>query len=398
MHRLLTVLIAVASLFALDSLAQQKDPLRVLGMFPKGQLEGANQGRTIIVTFSKPVVPLQQLPEGDGSGPLVIAPAVKGKFRWLGTSTLSFTPSDTLEPATEYHVKLAANFKASDGTSLGGDVTWSFTTARPALIASSPGHNQQSVQLTPTIFLRFTQKMNPAKAASFIKVKEGTREGSAVAFTVGVPGNEELSKAKVYWSSDTTMMLALRLEKPLVKNKRYVVMLAKELPGARGTLGMEKEASFAFDTYRDFAFVRVDNPTNRRPGDGLTFNFTTPVRFRDLVNNLSFDPPVKPPENYEEYEWSAAELTLYLQLKAETKYTCTIKKELQDIFGQTLGKDATFTITTSSHEPYFTMTSGHGILEAYGDRVYPVTTMNLSSVEVKMLRLNKDNVIPMLTS
>ena len=398
MQRLLSLLTVLVFLVSLDSFAQQKDPLRILSTFPKGQLEGTNQARAIIVTFSKPVVPLQQLPEGDGTGPMVITPAVKGKFRWLGTSTLSFTPADTLELATEYSVRIPANVKASDGSTLPSDVAWTFTTPRPALTASYPGHNQQSVDLAPTIFLRFTQKMNPSKAASFITMKEGTRDGRTVPITLSVPTNEELSKARVYWSSDTTMMLAIRLQKSLAKNKRYVVMLAKGLPGARGPLGMGKEASFAFDTYRDFVFGGLDNTTNRRPNDALIFHFSTPVSFKELAKNLVFSPPVKMPENYGEYEWSAPELSFYLQLKAETKYICTIKKELSDVFGQTLGKDVEITLTTTSHDPYLTMTSGHGILEAYGERMYPVTTMNLSSLEVKMLRLNRDNVIPTLSS
>ena len=99
-----------------DSLGE---PLKVLSTFPKGQTEGTNQTQTIVATFNKPMVALQRLPEGDGAGPLKIIPPVRGKYRWIGTSTISFTPSQPLEIATEYTVTIPADVKASDGSMLG---------------------------------------------------------------------------------------------------------------------------------------------------------------------------------------------------------------------------------------------------------------------------------------
>jgi hypothetical protein len=93
--------------------AQTKEPLRVVGTFPKGQIEATTQAQTIIATFNKPMVPLQELPEGDGTGPLQIFPSIKGKYRWLGVNTLSFTPNKPLDIATEYKVRIPSSVKAS---------------------------------------------------------------------------------------------------------------------------------------------------------------------------------------------------------------------------------------------------------------------------------------------
>ncbi|MEK7670902.1 MAG: Ig-like domain-containing protein, partial [Bacteroidota bacterium] len=230
MRNIINPVLLLSSTFLLllsTSLAQEKNPLKVIGTFPKGQTEGTNQTRTIIATFNRPMVPLQELPEGDGSGPLTITPSLKGKYRWLGTSTLSFTASETLEVATEYRVTIPSGLKASDGSTLAKAVSWTFTTPRPVLVASFPGHNQRWVGLNPAIFLRFSQRMNVARASSFIQMKEGSRDGVSVPITLGVPTNEEMQKAKLYWSSDTTTMFAMRLQRPLSKNKRYIVVLAK---------------------------------------------------------------------------------------------------------------------------------------------------------------------------
>ena len=386
------------ALAATFSIAQPKEPLKVIGTFPKGQTEGMHQARTVIVTFNKPVVPLQQLPEAEGTGPLTIVPTVQGKFRWLGTSTLSFVPHDSFEISTEYRLTIPAGLKASDGSVLEKEVEWSFTTPRPLLLASFPGHNQQWVELNPVVLLRFNQRMNRATAGSFIHIREGSRTGTAVPFSLAVPTNEELSHARVYWPSDTTTMLALHLQRPLEKGKRYVVTVAQNMKGERGSLGMAQEASFAFETYGEFSFRGVDNATNRRPNEALTLHFSNPVALKELAQRLTFSPTVEFPGGFPDYDWSATDLLINLDLKPETKYTCTISKELKDVFGQTLGKDVEFALITRSYDPFFTMTTGHGILESYGERKYPVNVVNLNALSVKMMKLTPSNLVRSLTT
>lgn len=390
-------LITTVWLLPSASHAQKPEPLKVLSTFPKGQTEGTNQTQTIVATFNKPMVALQRLPEGDGTGPLKIIPPVKGKYRWIGTSTISFTPSQPLEIATEYTVTIPADVKASDGSMLGQVVIWSFSTPRPVLLASFPGHEQKQVELRQKIFLRFSQPMNINRASSFIQMKEGSRNGSAVMFTIGFPTSAELQQARVYWP-DTSNILKIVLTDPLTKGKRYVVILAKGLPGARGTLGMEKEASFAFETFGDFSFLGVDNPTNRSPYESVIFHFSNLVAIKELVKHLSFTPTISFPKELASYEWSTTEPALYLKFQPETKYKVSISKELKDGFGQTLDKDAEFTLTTRGFDPSYNMTTGHGILESYGERMYPVSVLNVNSLDVQMTKLSRETIVPVLSS
>ncbi|HLP18053.1 MAG TPA: hypothetical protein VK470_17480, partial [Bacteroidota bacterium] len=75
----LLVLLSVASLLA------QQSGLRVVIGTPQGATSSIDQTFRIIAAFSEPMSALTAVPEGAGTGPLVLTPRVKGVYRWLGT-------------------------------------------------------------------------------------------------------------------------------------------------------------------------------------------------------------------------------------------------------------------------------------------------------------------------
>lgn len=389
------ILVAAVAIFALSAKSSAEE-LKVLSTFPKGEAEARNQTQTIVATFTKPMVPLQALPEGDGSGPLTISPAMKGKYRWIGVNTISFTPSEPLEIATTYKITIPAGIKSVDGSVLAKAVTWSFTTQRPVLLASYPVHNQQWIDLRSPIYLRFSLPMDFRRASSFIRVKEQGPGGQSVPFQLDVPSFAELTQARIYWP-DSTMVFALRPQRPLTRGVRYIVSLAKEMPASRGTLGLAKEASFAFETYSTFSFIRAHALVNRRPHESLIIRFTNPVQLKELAQHMHFSPEYSLSE-YDGYDWASHEMNLYVKLNAETKYTVRIDKNLKDKFGQRLGKDVEFTLSTTSFDPSSDMTTGHGIVEAYSDRMYPVNVVNVNSLDVAILKLARETIVPIIGS
>ncbi len=153
--------------------------LEVITKTPSGTTRNLRECQEIVVGFSQPMVPLEKLPEGDGSGPLTITPPLTGKFRWKGTATLVFTPRDTLPYGTAYTVKVPAGTKSLSGQALDKDVVWSFETPRVELLWSVPSNNEQNVDLKPQILLFFNQPMDTARAARFVAVhyeEEGGRK------------------------------------------------------------------------------------------------------------------------------------------------------------------------------------------------------------------------------
>ncbi len=392
-----TRIILAALLAACTAAAQPQDSLTVLTVWPKGQLDAANQATAIVAAFSKPMVPIQQLPEGEGSGPLSLSPSVWGKYRWLGTSTLSFIPETPLEIATEYRVTIKAGTRSLDGSVLARDVIWTFTTQRPVLLGTRPGHGSRGIDIHTSLLLHFNQQTVPEKALPFIKMFEAKRNGPEVRFSLAYPTQEEMQKQSLY-VTDSTVVLKLKPAATLKRNTKYIVLLKSGLPGARGKLGLEREASFSFETYAPLTFLHLVDPQDRNPKRALTFRFNNPVSVAELVRYISFNPHVDIPNSYTEWLWSAPDITLSLPFAPRTAYTCTISGAVQDVFGQKLGADAKAVFNTVGFDPAITMTTGHGILEAYGERKYPVRVVNVEALRVQALRLTAENLVRILTA
>jgi len=307
------VMFALLALYVHTARSQAAESLKVLSMFPQGQLESPNQALAIVATFSEAMVPIQAIPEGEGTGPLAIHPPVAGRFRWLGTSTIAFTPSKPLELATEYTVAVKAGTRALDGSSLANDVSWSFTTQRPVLLGTRPGHGSKGVDIHTMILLHVNQQVITAKTLSIIKLFEARRNGPEVRFSLSHPTQQEM-QAMSLSISDSTMVVKITPSNRLKKKTKYVVLLQPGLPGARGALGIEKEASFSFETYPDFAFVELVGDRKRNPRDALTLRFTTPASVAECVRHIAFSPPLDVPKWYEEWSWSSTEVLLALPL------------------------------------------------------------------------------------
>jgi hypothetical protein len=179
-HRALRPAVVLAALAVSASfLWSQAKPtkLEVITKTPSGATRNLRECQEIVVGFNQPMVPLEQLPEGDGTGPLVVTPPLRGKYRWKGTATLVFTPHDTLPYGTSYSVKVPAGTKSLSGQFLEKDVAWSFETPRVLLSSSQPYNGQENVDLKPLILLFFNQPMDTAKAAKFISVRYEDPDG-----------------------------------------------------------------------------------------------------------------------------------------------------------------------------------------------------------------------------
>src|SRR4029078_5943326 len=102
-------------------------PLRVLHYQPVGDVAIAPD---VSVTFSQPMVPLATLAQLDQADvPVKVTPALKGRWRWIGTRTLRFEFTgavDRLPMATSYSVEVPAGTASQSGNKLATAVHWTF--------------------------------------------------------------------------------------------------------------------------------------------------------------------------------------------------------------------------------------------------------------------------------
>src|SRR4051794_32221770 len=111
----------VAFLLSASFAAHAADKLTILKAGPVGEIASLAEANEIRVVFSEPMIVVGKVPKDLAVPWFHVAPAVKGTFRWSGTTTLIFTsdPKAPLPFATQYDVTIDAEAKAVSGHTLG---------------------------------------------------------------------------------------------------------------------------------------------------------------------------------------------------------------------------------------------------------------------------------------
>jgi len=383
-----------AFMFAV-ALCQAADPLRIVSVSPQGSVAFSNDVQTITVTFNQPMTALQTAPTELAQGPLTVQPAVKGKYRWMGTRTLAFTPDVPFRMASRYVVTVPAGVKSVSGQSLAEAYTWTIETPVPRLLGSKPNHEAKRLRLDQSFYLRFNQTMALDRIAGHIYLLDGTVN---LPVDFSFPTQKELD-----WQlgDDSTRVIKVTPRSALKKGRTYTLTVAENLLAAEGDLGVAESSRLSFTTFGPLRFIRYSSsdskePTVMKPNSGIQFFFSNPVAYSELVKHLSFTPQVKIPDYYQDRTRPSANPSLTLEFRPETAYSFTISSELCDEFGNRLDKPITGTFTTTAYPPRVSLNTGAGVLEAKGDRRFPCYFVNVNSVGLRMGLVPPDRVVPLL--
>lgn len=372
--------------------------LQVTFVSPQGQTSAPHESEQLVVMFDRPMVPLEQLPEGEGPAMLKISPRVPGKFRWLGSRAMTFTPSRRFPFSQEISVSIPSGIRSLDNYALDKDYQWIFQTTRPKLVSHFPSNNQRWVKLDSSILLVFNQSVDSGKAKEylrFVQVEQENKE-SPLQFRLRHPSGQDLKE----WDMDITSEEALILKPDdlLKTGCSYYVSVESGFLGTEGPLGMEKSVAFSFETIKEFQFLGVGSQGKLSPTSPIKLNFSNPVGYKELLGKIRFQPELAIPDYY--FDWDHAESSIWLNLpfEAETEYAMIIPADVTDSFGNALGKETRVLFQTGSFPPSLYMATGHGILESYGDLRYPVWAVNKDEIFFQGARIGKDQIIPLLNS
>jgi len=370
--------------------------LRVLSATPLGKTSGPREADAVVTMFDRPMVELEALPEGKGKAVLRFEPPVAGKTRWLGSRTLVFRPDRRLPFATEFKVTVPAGTRALDGSFLKEDYVWSFETAAPMLVTHFPRDKQKWLALDTQVLLVFNQAVDREASRDCISWVSSDEQGKEekLDFRLSYPSAEKLKDENLEISPDQALLLEPR--ERLFPGSTCLVEVRQGLPSKEGPLRVEKSINFSFETFQPFRFVGLEESDNLSPSAQLQFRFNNQVEYKSFVKHLRFNPVVQIPEYYGEWDYSNDILFLSLPLEPETQYEAWIDPELRDEFGNRLGQEVRVKFSTASYPTSISMTTGHGILEAYGDLKYPVSVMNADSLSFQAARLSKEDIVPLL--
>ena len=112
---------------------QSAGSIKILSYGPIGETKGQVQ---IKIDFGSPLIPLTTLSDKDRENILshfLLEPAVEGKFRFLGTTTITFEPTHSLPMATAFKVTIKQGLRDIEGATIEENFIWEFSTPLPRI-------------------------------------------------------------------------------------------------------------------------------------------------------------------------------------------------------------------------------------------------------------------------
>ncbi|MCK5315305.1 MAG: hypothetical protein KAJ53_09295, partial [Anaerolineales bacterium] len=250
--------------------------------------------------------------------------------------------------ATEYVVTVPAGTESATGGILAEMVQWSFSTPPPKMISSYPYDVPQP--LDPVFFVGFDQRINPQAVLETIQVVAGDRPVQ-VKLVSEEKVKEDETVDRLAKSAGQGRWLAFQAVEPLPADTSISVAVGPGTPSSEGPLVTQDTQSYFFHTY---APLRIDDHgctwsyDQCRPLSPFFIRFNNPINVEAYQDSmLSIEP-----------ELPGASVDIYgntINIKGATEgqktYRVTVDGSIQDVFGQTLGKDTSLTFRVGPAEP-----------------------------------------------
>jgi len=360
-----------------------KGPLEVVRFAPEGDVPLAPH---LSVTFSHPMVAVTSLDALAAEAvPVELDPTPKtgphaGKWRWVGTKTLMFEPSERFPMATRYTVTVPKGTKSAVGTTLGAEQTWTFTTPAPVLQASYP--NGQPARRQPLMFASFDQAIDPKAVAATITVRSGKKTKVAVRLAKPEEIEADETVSQLVAQAEDGRWLAFVPVSPLPGDSPVEVSIGPGTPSAEGPLTTTGAQTFSFTTYGAMKVTehRCGYDGQCPPGTPFEIVFSNPVDVEAFdASQVEVEPtlPGLRTEVYGQY------LYVYGQSKGRTKYEVRLSEGLRDAFGQKLGKTKPLDFkVTEAPESLFMQGSGLTVLDPAAKGKVSVFSVNHKRLRV----------------
>lgn len=357
------------------------EPLQVMQVEPAPNAKEVDTGQAthILVRFNFPVVPLTQVDAPNPTlTPLTLEPEIDFQGRWLNSFTFSITPTQKLEVATQYTVRVPAVQDLTGRVSK--PYAWTFRTFEPRVTDSDPrprGISRLRGLMQP-IHITFNTEMDRASVETRLRVIRKKDNWAAL--------------GAFEWDGS---MVRFTPTYPYDYDTDYRVELAQGAQDSRHRASLEK-LELSFWTVKPFAFVSHALPDGER--GGLVLRFTQPSAENllrvSIVPKLDRISITQVGQNVNERvfrthldgEWQPA-----------TTYTVTIHPDTRSEFGETLGKETVVHFTTAPLDPFVWLhVPEMGLYDAYGPQAIFATYANLDQLDYALYRVPRADLFTLL--
>ncbi|MDH3294880.1 MAG: MG2 domain-containing protein, partial [Acidimicrobiia bacterium] len=375
-----------------DQAEPASGPLEVARFQPEGEVALAP---FLSVTFNQPMVELttlDQLREADI--PVVVEPAVEGRWRWIGARTLRFElepgPIDRLPAATEYTVTVPAGTRSASGAELAEAVTFSFATPAPQVTQVIGLSDATPVQ--PVLVAVFDQRVDPEAVLDTMSLTAGADTVALeLATTEQIEDDEQAARAV-----DAALegrWVAFRPAAALPAATALELAIGPGTPSAEGPRTSTEASTHPGRTFDALTVTRQEcnygGPC--QPGTPFTVEFNNPI------DPEQFDPAsvtAQPAIGGMRVGVFGSQMTITGATRGRTDYTITLPAELTDVFGQTLGRDTERTFEVGAAQTQLVPFNRQFVtVDPMADRPgIAVTSVNHDSVRVTVWRVDPDEV------
>jgi hypothetical protein len=449
-----------AALLACGTSAASAQELRVTGSGPEGEIAKLEEAREVRVVFSEPMVALGRIPAEVKAPFFRITPTVPGRFRWSGTSTLLFTPSDPLRLpyATRFEVEVDTTAASLAGRRLARPHRFSFTTPTVRLLRTNWYRQSRRYDSPLVVLLRFNQPVSRDGIAPHLEFRYQPHDWAAPVLPPEAldllpavdPGALGDFQAKVARARAAAASAAAVPILPATTWDQKTFPPAPDLlvwvtdgvpppdawirvglgPGARGAQGDQTPGKPQEFTVKLEPTFFVDGFPCRQGCDPDEYNplrLRAPIGARALGRVLAVQDvtdPARPaavprrtppaaaaPEEAEAPAWAEGEsegadafdrsTDLALEdagfsLRPARTYLVTVDRAARASDGQTLGYTWLGQVENSHQRAFSSFGSGHGVWEAAGGGQLPFYARNLRSATRWLAPVRTDDLVPTL--
>ncbi|MGE5249465.1 MAG: Ig-like domain-containing protein, partial [Bacteroidota bacterium] len=323
------------------------DSLLVGQVFPAGGAEEVATDTAVTVIFNKPVVPLK-IKEEQASlpQPLLFTPEVAGQGEWINSSVYVFQPETRLRSAQHYRVRVRQGLVDTTGIPMQGGFEWQFGTESPQVLAYSLVNGEQN----PTALVR-NVLLDQAFEFTFSQPMDPESVGGALSLA-----NRETRKPvalKLSWNDERTLLNVKPVQRLEIAS--FYDLVLTDTAAAEDGGRLREGKTIKLSTVPQPAIVGVSpgpDSTQDHFSALLSITFASPMKLSSLAGRVQITPKPKSTNTY--YNEYDRQYNIY-GLDPSTEYVVRVLPGMQDIYGNAIRTEYSFSFKTARLDPSATM-------------------------------------------
>ncbi|AKG20177.1 alpha-2-macroglobulin family protein [Calothrix sp. 336/3] len=391
----------------LIGISSQQEQLATVAALPTPQLPAwieqisplgeATPLQQIRIRFREPLIPIESLDNPQQQNLLtkfVLEPPIKGQFRFLTPRMVGFQAEKALPKATRLKVTLKSGLADLKNHRLNQDLAWTFNT-ESIKISNLPGKNpvedaeNEPIDLKQKLQATANTELDISSLQQHLQlIPEGKKEGIKFNIELDKSDNSQDSTDPLekFDPSQRNWIYNLTPQKDLEKSAKYRLVFAPGILPSYGNLPSDKEFSSKINTYSPLAFKQIKfyglpdgaGAYGRFVNGSPQLEFNNGLVAESAIKSITINP--KPQDISRLIQANDNEAIISLNpygLEPNKTYTITIDGNLQDKFGQTLGKPVTVKYSTGDVAGDMWVPNGLNIFPSGKDLQLNISAVNL---------------------